>query len=475
MADSKLITLLRTLSKEEMRRFGRFMEGTAERKSPYKIDFFNYLKNYHPKFPEKKAQPEAIAQKLFPAHANGIKRIENLMHSTVQDFDDFLIYEELKVQPTKRDLLLLEAYKRRKLDGFFFKKIKKVEQEWKHEKPPGIKQLHNDYLLKEMNPVNSKYTPLDKILDIAYQFDRYYFATKLYLTLCYIAQGNFVNPYEETMDKEHLFNPENLDIFIQMDFQNTPQIELLSKLLQAFANIDFKNYGDVKSLFMSNLNLYNEGEKIDVLFFLTSICYKKQKQGNQEAEKELFELNKYAIENKLIFEDGGRIPIGVFRNIVTIACATGNIDWAEVFINDYKKFLNLQGEDAKSFIEQCEAVINFYEGDYKESISKLQRVKFQDFFTDSPYVRSVELQCYYELKDERFYELAISFRKFLNRNDKIAEQMKEAFLKFISFAMDLKKAIDKSDLNVEKLTYEIEHTDIVVHKKWLLLKLKELR
>jgi len=473
MAESKLITLLRTLDKDEMRRFGKFLEGTAERKAPGRMAFFDYLQKHHPEFPEKKVKPEHVAQKLFPKDKKGGKKIDNLKVKMVELVEDFLVYEELKVQQSKRDFLLLEAYKRRKLDDFFFKKIKKIEQKWERKKPEGIEQLNNKYLLKKMYPTNSKYTPLDKILDIAYQFDKYYFATKLYLTLCYIAQGNFVNPNKETVYKKHLFSQKNLDIFTQMDFQITPQIELLSNLVQAFTSMNFQNYAEIKSLFMSNLNLYNEDEKSDILYFLTIICDKKQKQGNQEAARELFELNKDAVENKLIFENG-RIPSGVFKNIVNIACATGNIDWAEAFVDNYSKFLHLREEDAKNIIKLCEAVIDFYKGDYTEAVRKLQIIRFQDFF-DNAHVRSLILQCYYELDHERFYEFASSFRNFLNRNDKIAEQIKEAFFNFISFTIKLKKAREKYRPDVETLASEIEHTDNVVHKKWLLSKLKESR
>jgi len=70
--------------------------------------------------------------------------------------------------------------------------------------------------------------------------------------------------------KEH-FIQKILDISSQTDFQTTPQIKLLSELCRAFMSSDFENYPQIKSLFMSHIDLYDEYEKNDILLlFLTT-------------------------------------------------------------------------------------------------------------------------------------------------------------------------------------------------------------
>jgi len=476
MTESKLITLLRTLDEEEMRKFGKFLEGTAQRKSPDRIAFFNYLKKYHPEFPVKKTEREYVAQKLFAKDANRIKKIENLMHTIGSVLEDFLLYEELKAQQTQRDFLLLEIYKKRKLDKFFFKKIEQIEKSWEKEKPAGIEQLHNEYLIKKMCFTHPNYSIISDASitqdDLIYRIDKHYFAVKLYWTLCAIVSKSFVATSDkETLRKQH-FIQKILDTSLQTEFQNTPQIKLLSEMCRAFMNNDFQNYSQMKSLFMSHLDIYDQYEKYDILLlFLTTICYENHRQGKEESMRELFEINKYATENGFIFENGS-IPHVNFRNIVYIACAAEELDWAEHFVDNYGRFLG--EEDADNIVILCKALVSFSRGDYDVVLDKLARAKFQDVFYNAQ-VRSVLLQCYYELDDELFFGSVDAFRNFLGRNKALASNTKKAFSNFIHFTKKLKKAEHEFRPDVKHLLDEIANTNNVVNKTWLISKVEILR
>jgi len=197
MKNKELIKVLRTLSPEEMRAFGRYLKGTAKRMSQDRIVFFGYLEKYYPKFPDKKTNRASIAHNLFSKTADPIRKVSDLESNIGVLLKHFLVQQELERQEEQYDFLLLEAYKRRKLDDFFFKKIKKIEKEWEREKPPGIKQLHHEYLLKKIAFTHPNYVQTDKSL-ITYevliqQLDKYYFAEKLFWTSCLKISEDFVN------------------------------------------------------------------------------------------------------------------------------------------------------------------------------------------------------------------------------------------------------------------------------------------
>lgn len=471
MTESKLITLLRTLDEEEMRKFGKFLEGTAQRKSPDRIAFFNYLKKYHPEFPVKKTEREYVARKLFAKDANRSKKIENLMHTIGSVLEDFLLYEELKAQQTQRDFLLLEVYKKRKLDKFFFKKIEQIEKGWEKEKPAGIEQLYNEYLIKKLSFTHPNYSLVDKmptLNDIVHQIDKYYFATKLYWILCTsVSENSVITSEKEAVRKQH-FVQKILDISLQADFQVTPQIKLLNQLCQAFMSGDFGNYPQMKEQFMSNLDLYNEYEKSDILWFLTAVSYENHRQGKQESISELFELNKYATENGFVFENGFISHVN-FRNIVYIACAAEQLNWAEHFVDNYGCFLG--EEDANDIIVLCKAIIDFSKGNYGQILDKLAKAKFRDVLYNAQ-ARSILLQCYYELDHELFFSSVDSFRNFLGRNKALAPTMKKAFSNFIHFTKKLKKAEHEFRPDVKPLLDEIANTNNIVNKKWLISKVE---
>lgn len=474
MTESKLITLLRTLNKEEMRRFGKFLEGTAERKSLDRIAFFNYLEKYHPVFPEKKVKRNIIAQKLFPKNEKRLKKIENLMHKIVSILEDFMAYEELKTQQSQRDFLILEAYKRRQLDKFFFKKIEKIEEEWERKKPEGIEQLHKEYLIKKMCLNHPNYSIISQKTitqdNLIHRIDKYYFAVKLHGTLCSYTNQNFVIIANNDSERRQHFIQEILSLCQQSDFQNTPQIKLFSELYEAFTAGNFENYNQIKQGFMANLNLYTESEKNDILLLLTNICYANHREGRPEAIKGLFKLNQIAVEHKLILENGYISHIN-FRNVVNISCAARELDWAEEFMDNYSSFLQPDASD--DIIILCRAVIDFNRGNCEEALSKLVFAKFQDVFYNAQ-ARATMLQCYYELDSELFFSSADSFSGFLNRN-KALSPMKKAFSNFIRFVKKLKKAEHEFRADVKDLSDEIVYTNDIVHRSWLISKAELLR
>lgn len=469
MIDSKLITLLCTLDKDEMRRFGRFLEGTAERKAPDRMAFLNYLEKYHPEFPEKKIKRDLVAQKLFPENEKRLKKVENLMHKMVSILEDFLAYEELKVQESQRDFLLLEAYKRRKLDKFFFRKIEKIEEKWERKQPEGIEHLHHEYLIKKMCSEHPNYSIISQASltqnDLIYCVDKYYFAIKLYRTLCAYGNNNFFNNSNNNIEQRQLFIREILNLSQQANFQNISQIKLLSNLYETYTTGNFEHYNDIVQEFMSNLNLYNEYEKMGILEALTNTCYEMHRKGMPEAISKLFELNQLAVEHKLIFAND-YIPNVYFRNIVNISCAAGELDWAEEFVDNYRRFLSK--DTSGDIIILCKAVIDFNKGNCEEALKKLSIAKFQDVFYNAQ-ARATMLQCYYELDDELFFSSADSFNGFLGRNTALAP-MKKAFSNFIRFAKKLKKAEHEFRSDVEHLSNEITTTNDIVHRRWLLSK-----
>jgi len=452
--------------------FCNFVEGKAARQPKDRLAFVDYLKKQHPDFPEQKMKEEYVCRKLFPKVAipKRGKKIENLRRKLAPILEEFLIHIELRKQKTKQDFLLLDVYKRHKLDDFFKEKIKDIEEDWKKEKPVGIEQLHNEYLLKKEFFAHPNFSPVHKISgtlnDIIHRLDKYYFTAKLHLALCLHQSNSYIVSSKKDSKGEQYFIKEILHVCLNSNFQEVPQIRLLSQLLEAFIKEDFRNYPDIRKMFMSNLDLYDEYEKNDISNFLLEIW-----QGRPQALKELFEINREATEKGMIFENG-YIPTVHFRSIVAIA-AVWDIEWAENFIKEHSQFL--EDKEREGTILLCEAVIDFNRGDYKEVLNKTLKVKFQDVFYKVQ-ATSMELQCHYELNDGlSLHNSTKSFKAFLKKDREkdmnLSEKMNVAFSSFIDFTIKLEKAKYKHNPN---LLNEIIRVKNIVHKNWLISKAKKL-
>jgi len=441
MTESKLITFLRTLDKEEMRRFGKFLEGTAERKASDRIAFIDYLQKYHPEFPKKKVNRESIAQKLFPENEKRLKKVENLMHKIVSILDDFLAYEELKVQQSQRDFLLLEAYKRRQLDKFFFKKIEKIEEEWERKPPEGIEHLHDEYLMEKMCFTHPNYTQIHRNQNlITYesliqQLDKYYFAKKLFWTSCMKITEDFVNRSGVGFAENQYFIEKILDTSLNDGSLQNSQIQFLAELLSTLVSGDFQNYSQLEELFISSVKLFDEPERVDLINLLNFICFwYYNKERKEEALKKAFQLNKHAIEEKWIFRNE-HIPIFLFSNIVSIACAVRELEWARQFIDNFSTSLDENVRDDIAAISH--STIDFKTKEYEKILERLKFTKFRNVLYKT-HERAIRLRCYYELGNdyiEPFFHLVKSFSNFLHSQLKrdLAEDSAQGFKNFVKF------------------------------------------
>lgn len=482
MIESKLITFLRALDKEEMRRFGRFLEGTAERKAPDRIAFFDYLQKYHPEFPEKKVKRELVAQKLFPENGKRLKKVENLMHKIVSILEDFLIYEELKARQSQRDFLLLEVYKRRKLDNFFFKKIKKIEEEWERKQPEGIEHLHDEYLIQKMQFTHPNYSSTDKNQSlITYevliqQLDEYYFAKKLFWTSCMKITEDFVNRSGAGFVERQFFIQKILDISLNNKSLQNSQIQFLAELLNTLTSEDFQNYSQLEELFISNVRSFDEPERVDMVNLLNNISYRDFMAGQREALYRAFKLNRRAVENKWILRNE-YIPVFLFSNIVSIACAVGELDWARQFIDNFATSLDENVRDDIAAISH--STIDFRTKEYEKILERLKFIKFRNVLYKT-HERAIRLRCYYELGNdyiEPFFSLVKSFNNFLHSQLKrdLAEDSAQGFKNFVKFVERLGEERLKFSPDVESILEGIKACDQVFYKQWLLEKAKNLK
>ncbi len=474
MKKSKLIELLGALPKEEIKEFGKFLKRTSSVKSHGKLWLFDYLKKYHPEFPEAKVDRKFIAKKIKTALDLSEKSLANLMTNLYVDIENYFIEKELQLNAVDRNFILLKALKRNKLDKLFFNKVEQIQKEWKTERPKGIEQLHNEYKLAKtcfMHPNYSLFPGQD--IDphlLLEKIDTYYFAVKLYYNLC-------IESTQYTLDRMQSLNYKNLIIPIlelirSSKTKNTPQLQFFTLLLEDYHNKKFDNYINYKNLFFESYDVFDSNEAHDIITFLQIAVYENYKLGKAGSLQELFELNKFAAEKHLILENG-YVSEFSFKNIVLTACAAKEISWAETFVEEFGEYLD---KNVKEDISQlCKAILEFNKGNFELSLEYLLTVKLPDAVYGIQ-MRCLQLQCYYEVEkyEELFYNLVKSFSTYLSRNDKLSDTYKEAWQNFIRYANKLKQAQFNNKNKKEKLHQEITAHTNISSKTWLLEKAEKL-
>lgn len=264
MQGSKLIELIQTLSQEEIKAFGSFLEGESYRKTSAIFELYQYLKKYHPIFPEKKITKELVYKKIMPAgKAYNNKRMRDMMSILSLNLEHFLLKKELEENEIEKEFLMLNILKKRNLDKLYFQKIKQLQKKWEKNRPNGIEQYYNEYRLLHhlyYHPNVSVYSEMEIALgDLIGKLDQYYFASKLYETIGHIRTQRMIS-YSKDKTSNVLIE-EILENSNHHVFEENLYVNLYSKLLYAFNTGDYSNYADLKDLFFNNIEDFSEDEK----------------------------------------------------------------------------------------------------------------------------------------------------------------------------------------------------------------------
>ena len=120
----KLIRLLKTLSKDEYLRFGKFLKSPFFNYTPSLIKFYEMLKRHHPNFDSPRLKIEKLWARVFPDKAFTEQRFRQLCSDLTKLVEKYLIQLELERPESKAQHLLIQSLGRRNEYDLFEKAIK---------------------------------------------------------------------------------------------------------------------------------------------------------------------------------------------------------------------------------------------------------------------------------------------------------------------------------------------------------------
>jgi hypothetical protein len=228
---------------------------------------------------------------------------------------------------------------------------------------------------------------------------------------------------------------------------------------------------------------FDDHELRDLYTYLLNFCLRRGNRGELQFQRHSAAIYREVLGNGVILNQG-KLAANVMKNIVVIHCVIGELDWVELFLQEYKD--RLEGEPDPNIIKYNHAVLAFYRKErraidlFKEVISQLKGDIFYEL--DS---RTYLLKAFYEhLADlsaeelDEMYKIFDSFRIFLDRNQMISSQHKQRYRSFLlelrRFLKMLEAAPHPSDeVRLTQMHQKIQATALLANKSWLLEKISE--
>ncbi|MBL0080182.1 MAG: hypothetical protein IPP53_14070 [Bacteroidetes bacterium] len=192
--------------------------------------------------------------------------------------------------------------------------------------------------------------------------------------------------------------------------------------------------------------------------------------GNKERLNDLFEFYQSALQLNL-FVEHNELSRFTFRNIISCALQLNEYVWIEAFIEKYAPFLNEKYRQNQ--VNFNLARLYFAKGLFEKTTPILLQEDFGDPLLNLA-AKTMLVKIYFELKEWAILDAALdSFSVFLNRQKQLAYH-KSNYKNFIHFMKKMVR-LNHDQLNLKKLEADINATNPLTEKKWLLNAITHLK
>ncbi len=463
MKNTQLLQFLEKLSSRELKKLEEMLHSPYFNKNERCIALFQLIKREILES-GKDLDVTEVFKIVFPEQTKMNASLSVLMSKLLNLAQEVLVLEQLRLRPHTRNYLLLKSLGE-KGDGENIQKLgkkslKKIQSQQKWTK----EDYQNNYLITNLlydleitAQHNRKHYP-EKVVEA---LDAFYLSHRLPLTyeMMNIKQMLRVNDHNLLLEKV-------LGISESISLENTYLIQLyrLAVLLirepEKVANFE-QLLADLE-----DFGTYIPREEMHTLYATAlNFCIQQIIKGKKEFYQRMFDIFKMMIAKRVLYITK-YIPPGQIKNVVTLGCQLGKLDWTKDFLEEYSHHLDPKLRNSTYYYYH--ATIAFYQKDFEKAKEFLVKMESMDVFFEVGR-RFVLLKIYYELKEEvALFQLMDSFNAFIRSNKALSAPMKTSYLNFCKMLKWLVKNQNKKRANqLEKLnTYQP-----ISDKRWLMNKL----
>ncbi len=484
MLKAKLIEVLRTFSKEEMKSFKDFVNSPFFNRNKSVIRLNDILKKYWPAFDSDSLNKQRIFTKLYPQKKYNDIVMRILISDLLKLSEEFLAYTRYKSTPVLSRKMLLGELKERRLDRLFERHYRMAEEFL------NSSGIYNHYYFLDL------YDLENQRIDFLISRDRQPETAKNivkqgeYLA-CFSLIGLLNIVHELLSQKDVLdvsFNFElaveyaknlNLEGVVEYmrvnNYSYYPLIAIYYYMYKAALDTgDDESYFMLKKLIDENFNRFGKQERFNLLIILESICVKKISLGKTGFNLHLMEIYNFMIkENLYAHTEKDFIQINLFRNIFYTAVILKRLNWAEEFVEKFSSKVNPEQKD--NILNFSRAVLLFEKRQFEHALESISKVNHK-FFVYKFDSRVLTLKIFYELGAvEQAISLIDSFLHFLSNNRNIGTHDRLRFGRFLKYLREfIRLKTGSGGQDARFLTEKINSDSGVINQKWLLEKASEL-
>ncbi|BDS13602.1 hypothetical protein [Aureispira anguillae] len=469
MYSSKLVDVFYSLSKTQLRALRKFVQSPYHNKRQDVIALFELMY----KTPlenrialrKEKAFPKVFGQKKFSAD-----QMDYVMSFLLKVIEQFLVHENSVQDKVKIQVALMEEYRKLGLSKHFHQALNIAKREQLKTPLRDINYYEKAFQIESEQYLFLSLQQRDRsknLQELSTKLDWRFLSQKL-KDACRLLAHQAVAKQQYNFG---LLKPILPYIKDNVDLLEHPSISLYYYYYQAVTDSDSEEeyFQKFKKTFLDSTTVFEDIEVKDLYLLAVNYCIKKSNLGKNQYLLELFDFYDAGLKLRILFDENKMLSPFTFNNITKLALRLGKIDWTAEFIETYKTFVDSQYHE--TYVHNAYSMLYFAQGKYEETMLRLQQVDYKELFITMD-AKVLLVKVYYQLSEYDVLESFInSFKVFLRRKDILAYHQ-EIYKNFIRMTQKLINLPPFNKAAKTKLRTEIEATQKLLEKKWLLEQLQ---
>ncbi len=462
MKESKLVSILGQLSKKEVAIFDKLVRSPLFNQRQDVVEFWSFLQEqlyWIGDVPTK----ESVSRHLFPDQPYDAQRIRYLMSWLMKLVEQYLALAPHLLSSVQQQIELSAAYREKRMPKHFQQTLRKARREIEDQPHRHVEYYQWQYQLQWENYLFSssqKRVTSHNLQEVSDTTDVAFIAQKLRQT-CFLLSHQAV--YKTDYDFGLL--QEVLAYAKQRDLLGLPAIGVYYHCYYALSpDGTEKDFQAFKDQLIRHWFRFPESETRDLLLQGLNYCIRKFNAGGLEYAQEGLDLYQKGLSSGVLLSDGF-LSRFTYRNAVALAVSIGALEWADAFIEHYKKYL--PKEQQESMYSFSRARLAYEKGHYGDVLQLLQRANYKDLLLNLAAKTLLQKTLYVTGAWDALESQLDAMTSFLARKDILTYHRNN----YRNFAALLKKILALNPhlpSAKETLRAKIEQTQPLTEKQWLL-------
>lgn len=470
MEKSNLVRTLQTFDKKELRELRKWLASPAHNQRDDVSALFEYLAAGQHLFSSKHLPKAKAFQAVFPGRTYNDAEMRQVMHFLFKAVEEFLVYNEIMRDEVRSSATLAKVYRQRQLPKLFKRSMDAARKLQERQPVRNSHYFENEYFLQfEQYSYLSglgRNVPLN-LQEVSDANDVAFLANKLKLSCIMLShQAVFKTEYKLNMLDDLLEFVESHPAYLGI-----PAISIYYFSFKAISEMENEaHFQELKVRLKSFSDLFPPDEMRVLYLLAINYCIGRINAGNEAYFRESFELYELGMRRDIFLENGVLSPF-TFGNSISIALNLKEYRWVEKQIEESSQKLDVKHRE--NYIRFYRARLFFECGEYDSAMRLLAQYETDDILM-SLLAKTMLLKMYYELDEfVTLDSLIASMRTYIQRK-KVMGYHKTVFKNLLRCVKKLLNVLPNDQEQVQKLRDEIEDTEPLMEKKWLLTQLEKM-